>query len=139
MNTKRKGNIGEARVLYELVSLGIPVYIPFGDTEKADLIAEINGRLMKIQIKTSSMIRREVLVFNSCSTMSKDGSSVPYTEEDIDYFALYHTETNEVYLLEASEGTNTVISLRLSEPKNGQKKNIKFAKDYLLSKHRHIA
>lgn len=135
MNTKRKGNIGESRVLYEFVKLGIPVYLPFGNTEKADLVIEIDGRLLKIQVKTSSIIRKEVLIFNSCSTMSKDGSSVLYTEDDIDYFALYHTETDKVYLLEASEGTNTTISLRLTEPKNGQKKNIRLAKDFILNRH----
>lgn len=53
MNSKRIGNIGEAQVLNKFVSLGIPVYIPFGDNEKADLIAEFNGKLNKIQVKTS--------------------------------------------------------------------------------------
>ena len=48
MNTKRIGNIGEAAVLNKFVEMQIPVYIPFGDNESADLIAEFNGKLNKI-------------------------------------------------------------------------------------------
>lgn len=53
MNSKNVGNIGEAKTLAKFVELGIPVYIPFGDNEKADLVAEFNGKLNKIQCKTS--------------------------------------------------------------------------------------
>lgn len=53
MTTKQLGNIGEAKVLAKFVELKVPVYIPFGDNEKSDLIAEFNGKLNKIQVKTS--------------------------------------------------------------------------------------
>ena len=49
MNTKSIGNICEAKVLCKFIELGIPVYVPFGDNEEADLIAEFNGKLNKIQ------------------------------------------------------------------------------------------
>ena len=49
MNSKNIGNIGEAKVLTKFVELGFPVYIPFGDNEKADLIVEFNGKLNKIR------------------------------------------------------------------------------------------
>jgi hypothetical protein len=48
MNTKKLGNIGEAKVLCKFVEMQIPVYQAFGDIEKADLIAEFNGKLNKI-------------------------------------------------------------------------------------------
>ncbi len=53
MTTKQLGNIGEAKTLAKFVELMIPVYVPFGDNEKSDLIAEFNGRLNRIQVKTS--------------------------------------------------------------------------------------
>lgn len=46
-------NIGEAKALAKFVELQIPVYIPFGDNEKSDLIADFNGKLNKVQVKTS--------------------------------------------------------------------------------------
>lgn len=48
MNSKRLGNIGAAKTPSKFVELGIPVYIPFGDTESTDLIAEFGGKLNKI-------------------------------------------------------------------------------------------
>ena len=48
MNTKTKGNIGEAIILAEFVKRGIQVSIPFGDNARYDLIAEFNGKLNKI-------------------------------------------------------------------------------------------
>lgn len=48
MNTKNVGNVGEAITLAEFVKRGIPVYIPFGENERADLVAEFNGKLNKI-------------------------------------------------------------------------------------------
>lgn len=47
------GNIGEAKALAKLVSMNIPVYVSFGDNEKADLVADFNGKLNKLQVKTS--------------------------------------------------------------------------------------
>ena len=51
MNSKDKGNIGEAIVLAEFTKRQIQVAIPFGDNARYDLIAEFNGKLNKIQVK----------------------------------------------------------------------------------------
>lgn len=56
MNSKRIGNIGEAAALMKFVEIGIPVYLPFGDNEKADLIVELKGQLLKIQVKSSETL-----------------------------------------------------------------------------------
>ena len=67
VNTKRYGNIGEAMAISLFVKHGIPIAIPFGDNEKYDLIAEFNGKLNKIQVKTSitvysPLMKRTVLL-----------------------------------------------------------------------------
>lgn len=54
MTSKQLGNIGEAKALAKLVSMNIPVYVGFGDNERADLVAEFNGKLNKLQVKTSA-------------------------------------------------------------------------------------
>lgn len=51
MTTKQLGNIGEAKALAKLVSMNVSVYVGFGDNEKADLVAEFNGKLNKLQVK----------------------------------------------------------------------------------------
>lgn len=62
MNSKQIGNIGEAKVLSKFIELGFPVYIPFGDNEKADLVVEFNGKLNKIQIKLRLMLKTGILL-----------------------------------------------------------------------------
>lgn len=52
MNSKVIGNIGEAITIAEFVRRGIPVYTSFGENERA----EFNGKLNKIQCKTSESI-----------------------------------------------------------------------------------
>ena len=56
INTKNIGNIGEVKTICKFVELGIPVYTSFGDNESADMIAEFNGKLQKIQCKTSQKL-----------------------------------------------------------------------------------
>ena len=67
MDTKGVGNIGEAKVLCKFVELGIPVYLPFGDNERSDLIAEFNGKLNRIQVKTSVKAEDGKMIFDLTS------------------------------------------------------------------------
>ena len=57
MHPKWQGMVGESQVLAKFIELGIPVSIPFGDNCSYDLIAEFNGKLNKIQVKSSSQTR----------------------------------------------------------------------------------
>lgn len=109
MNTKRVGNIGEAAVLNKFVEMEIPVYIPFGDNESADLIAEFNGKLNKIQVKTSESKELEYVVSLRSSTIrhGKDYRKV-YNENDIDYFAVYNVYSKILVLLPIKEFANRV-------------------------------
>lgn len=62
MTTKQLGNIGEAKALAKLVSMNVPVYVSFGDNEKADLVAEFNGKLNKLQVKHLRNLKMESLL-----------------------------------------------------------------------------
>lgn len=70
MDTKRLGNIGEAKVLSALVELGIPVYFQFGDNEPADYIIIIDNSCLKVQVKTSSTYDGETTSFDLTSSYS---------------------------------------------------------------------
>lgn len=116
MTTKQLGNIGEAKALAKFVELQIPVYIPFGDNEKSDLIADFNGKLNKVQVKTSEeWIDSEKFVISLVSsTMHRNsGEKHKYTHEEIDYFACYNLQSNVLFLLpiEVVEG-QTMITIR---------------------------
>lgn len=136
MNTKSIGNIGEAHVLAKFVELGIPVYLPFGDNEKADLIAEFNGKLNKIQIKTSIKAENGKMTFDITSSTQhrKNGVKHIYTSDEIDYFACYNIERKCILLFKVDEVPNTMITVRYEKPKNGQVSGIRFEENHLIDK-----
>ena len=51
-NVNTKGKITELEILTHITKLGYSVSIPFGDKDKYDQIWDINGKLIKVQIKT---------------------------------------------------------------------------------------
>ena len=137
MNSKSIGNIGEAKALCKFVELGIPVYVPFGDNEKADLIADFNGKLNKIQVKTSMKAENGTMVFDltSSTVHRKNGVKHIYTKEEIDYFVCYNIARDKLFLIPVREDKNkTSIRIRFEKPKNNNTKNVNFEEDYLLER-----
>ena len=134
MNTKRIGNIGEAKVLAKFVELEIPVYLPFGDNEKADLIAEFNGKLNKIQVKTSVKAEDGVIIFDlTSSTVHRtNGEKHIYTELEIDYFACYNITRDKIFLINVKDAPSTNLKIRFEQPKNNHKTGIRWEQDYLI-------
>lgn len=132
MNTKQLGNIGEAKAISAFVERQIPVFIPFGDNEKADLLVELNGKLKRIQIKTSKKASDGKVEFDltSCTLHRKNGARHKYNLDEVDYFFCYNVERRKSYLIK-NDKTMTVIRLRYEKPKNNQTQNINFEEDYL--------
>ena len=134
MNSKNIGNIGEVKALAAFTELGIPVYLPFGDNEKEDMIAKFNGRLNRIQVKTSIKAKDGKMKFDITSNTKLKGknSKYVYTSEDIDYFVFYNIEREKIFLVDVNETASTGVTIRYDAPKNNQTKGVKYEKDYLL-------
>ena len=104
MTTSQLGNIGEARVLSEFVKLGVPCYIPYGDGNTADLIAQFNNKLNRIQIKTTTSLNKAgAMEWKVTRQEGYHGNRVQYNVNDIDYFAFYCLETDIVCLVPFDE------------------------------------
>jgi hypothetical protein len=126
MNTSRKGDIAEAKVLTKFLTLSWSVSIPFGDNDRYDLILDKgDGKLHRIQVKKGRLIDGAV-VFNVYSNTG-NGKARTYKGE-VDYFAVTHKSS--VYLVPIEETTATEMRLRVEPTKNRQVKNIRWAKDY---------
>ncbi|MDX6583362.1 MAG: hypothetical protein QOI10_2546 [Solirubrobacterales bacterium] len=57
INRRQQGDLGEASAIEWLARLGATVSLPVGHSPDYDLIAELGGRLLRVQVKTST--RRE--------------------------------------------------------------------------------
>ena len=138
MTTKQIGNIGEAKVLSEFVRLGVPVYLPFGDNEKADLIAEFDGKLNRIQVKTSQKCVDDKMRFSlvSSTVHRQNGVKHIYTDNEIDYFAFYNIERDKVYLVSINEKDlpKNEVTIRVYPPQNKNQFRTFLEEDFLLEK-----
>ena len=136
MTTKQIGNIGEVKTLAKFVELGIPVYLPFGDNEKADLVAEFNGKLNRIQIKTSLKAEDGKMIFSlvSSTVHRKNGVKHIYDNSEIDYFALYNIERDVLFLISINEPDlpKENITIRYTEPKSRNQHRLFMENEYLL-------
>lgn len=133
MDKKQIGNLTELQCLTAFVSLGYNVSIPYGDNAKYDFIADIQGQLIRVQVKTASEKTEGSIKF-SCRSTHVNCQGVKnerYTDKDIDYFSTYWN--NQCYLIPVNE-CSTDKTLRFIPPKNGQTVGISFASEYELQK-----
>ena len=130
MNTNQIGKITELEVLLYMQKLGYSISIPFGDKDRYDQIWDINGKLLRIQVKTSHWADEEhACIKFSCksSYQRKAGAkSNKYSKEEIDYFATYWE--GKCYLVPVEE-CSTEKKLRFKTPKTNIS-TCNFAKDY---------
>jgi hypothetical protein len=135
LDSKKKGNLTEMLCMSAFMSQNCGVCIPFGDNSKYDFIADIDGRLLKIQVKTASVSKKDenAIRFSCRSTHlnCKGVQNVRYTKNDIDYFATYFN--NQCYIVPVTECSVEKV-LRFQHPKSGQQKGITYAVEYTLEK-----
>ena len=131
MTSKQLGNITEVSVMLEFLKLGYNVLTPYGDCERYDYVVEINRKFYRIQVKTSKETDGK-FEFNTASTHYSDGKCIhdSYSKDEIDFFATFFN--NKCYLIPVEDCGTRKASLRFAEPKNGQTRGIKWAKDYEL-------
>lgn len=135
MNTSQLGNIGEVRVLSEFVKLGVPCYIPYGDGNPVDLIAQFNNKLNRIQIKsTAGLNKAGAMEWKVTRQEGYHGQRAQYNVNDIDYFAFYCLETDIVCLVPFDENFPvSTLSIRLDNYTGNRLSTMRFAKDYQIS------
>lgn len=132
-NTKKIGNLTELQCATRLYELGCAISLPFGNSEKYDLIMDWNNILYKIQIKHAQVLSEDGQVYAiKFKTRWIGHNNTGYTAhrympEDVDYFATFYN--GECYLVPQSECSNEK-TLRIIPPKNGQKKGVSFLNDY---------
>ena len=136
-NTKSVGNFGEVKTISKFVELGIPIYTSFGDNERCDIIAEFNGKLNKIQCKTSLNLLDEgcfkVSVTSKNRENGKDIKHV-YSLDEVDYFAIYNIESDSLLLFPNTGQIKDSLTIRIKPSKNNQTKGINFVSDYTFEK-----
>lgn len=113
------------------LKLGYNILTPYGDCERYDFVADVNGKFYKIQCKTCREATEGVIEFSCRSVHRAEGKCIheKYTSDEVDFFAT--TFNGKCYLVPQSE-CKTSKKLRFIPTANGQVSGISFAKDYEL-------
>ena len=133
MHSKIKGNIGQFAISAALARLGFSVFSEEGDISKIDLVAEKNGKLLRLQCKAVTPV---VGCLRLPLKKSGPGYKFAYTADMFDYFAVCDLSDGSVYAVASSvlKDTGHVLTLRKTAAKNNQTKHIRIAANYEISK-----
>jgi len=126
------GEITEQQVALEFLKQGILVSKPLVQSSRYDFIADIKGKLYKIQVKTGTFKENSYLDFatSTSHTNTKGTLNISYSADDVDFFATMYE--NQCYLIPYNLCGKRAQRLRFVPTKNGQTKGILFAKDFKL-------
>ena len=134
LDTKQKGILTELQCITAFNELGYHISIPYGENSRYDFIADVNERLLRIQVKSASPVKgNEDLAFcfscRSTRVNSQGNLSRKYSKNEIDFFCTFYR--GKCYLVPVEE-CSTEKTLRFEKPKTNAKVNL--AEDYELEK-----
>lgn len=113
-----QGNIGFGMAIAYFTSQNIAVSIPLNDTQKYDLVIELDGKLNKVQVKTTAFKEKNFVVQLKNSGGSSGKSVIRnFDNTSCDYLFILTSEQS-MYLIPSSEvTTKSVITLNESREK----------------------
>lgn len=135
MNTKQIGNLTELQCITRFYELGYTISIPYGDSDKYDMILDKEGKLYRMQAKHCQVFYEDdKLSYIKIRTTWKSGYTKnvgakrhKYSKEDTDFFVTNFNGIN--YIIPVEECSNEK-TLRVLLPKNGQTKGVCMMNDY---------
>lgn len=116
-NSKKQGDAGLGQAIAYFTMLGWEVALPLTDSADWDLIVETNeGKLKKVQVKTSYQIRGGTEVFDASvkgGNRSYKGIAKTVDKQNWDLIFLHHLETGKQALI-PKEALTTKGQINLS-------------------------
>ncbi len=86
------------------MAAGVSVSVPFGDSDRYDLVVDDGTRRYRVQCKTRSRIDGTVRFNLYSSTTNSDGRiDADYTADEIDAYAVYSPDTDTAYWVPIEE------------------------------------
>ena len=134
-NTLIKGMTTELDCIRSFIAAGYQVSIPYGDCARYDFLADKDGKIIRIQVKSSNWTDETKTSFmfyaRSAHINSKGVKQQKYDETHIDYFSTFFE--GKCYVIPVQE-CSVSKTLRFTPTKSGQLKGINFAADYEIEK-----
>lgn len=114
IDSHQNGAVSESMVQSRLYKEGYAVSVPVSE-EPYDLIADIDGELLKIQVKTLFTRDRGTSTQYRAELRPRSrGKGERYKSENVDAFAVYNSDDNEIYWMWFEEAPETEASRKLN-------------------------
>ena len=113
-STIKKGRLGYNLLEKELLKREWDIYLPLLEDTKIDCIAIKNDRLIKFQIKTINIDKRDnrkLLPVRKISHNQGQYKVHHYTEDEIDYFVGVDIDEEDLYIVPVSFSKNYTSSI----------------------------
>ncbi|WP_435362725.1 group I intron-associated PD-(D/E)XK endonuclease [Haloarchaeobius sp. DYHT-AS-18] len=135
MNPSRKGDETEAVILGALMRLGLSVSVPFGDSDRYDMVVDDGDDCYRVQCKTGSWVNGAVRFKLYSSTVGTDGRvDTDYTADEIDAYAVHSREMEQVYWVPIADTGSGEMRLRVNDPHpKAPRSRINWAAEYEVS------
>jgi PD-(D/E)XK endonuclease len=133
---KEIGDRTTLAVMLGLHTAGFSVLLPFGENARYDLVIDDGTPLSRIQCKTGRL-RSGAIRFNTASSYEHHRSSPQPRRSyhgEIEYFAVHCSDTGGVYLVPIEVPTYCDASLRVKPARNSQRRRVRFAEDYEITR-----
>jgi hypothetical protein len=102
INSNRRGNIGMGYAIAKLTELGYNISIPITDSQDYDLIADLAGVLLKVQVKTTSYKDKKSEYYMVALRTKTYNKLKSFTDSDCDLLFVL-TESGQMYLIPKNE------------------------------------
>ncbi len=134
LSTNQKGGIAETAITAAATKLDVPVLRPAVEHGRYDLAFEIGERILRVQCKWGALSDDGAVIKVSVQSNYLTAAGyvrASYSADEIDLVAVYCGELDRCYLLPSQLACDrTMVFLRLTPPKNGQRACINLASDF---------
>ena len=118
MNPRKQGDLGELSAIDWLITRGYPVWLPLGHSPDVDLVTRLDGRLVGVQVKTSTVFRHrrwDVTVCTRGGNRSWSGLVKRFSSERCDWLFVLVADGRRWFI--PSDAVEATSGLRLGGPK----------------------
>ena len=102
LSNRQIGAVGVARVAGALFRNGYSVLTPMEDFVGYDLVAERNGKFIRIQVKTTTKTESDKLYYRFMTSTGCDNKSA-YTKEKVDFLIAWAMDEDLFWVLRPSD------------------------------------
>ena len=129
-HTKTKGDLGVLHAQLDLAQRGYIILLPQTEHAPFDLVAYLDGRFLRVQVKYRAAVNGVVSFPMSTSWADRHGTHTSLIDKtSIDVMCIFCPDTGRCYYVDP-RSVRGRIHLRLSPTRNGQTKFVHDASDF---------